>query len=73
MKTIEQTYKVELNVDEVRAIADSLHAEYLKFRHAYESATSQDAPKIYKDVSMLRTLRNSFANIIGRSYMGEDA
>ena len=73
MKAIEQIYKVELNVEEVRAITDSLHAEYLKYKHAYENATAQDARKLCEDFTRLRTLRNQFSNLIGVSYMGADA
>ena len=74
MKIIEKRFFVELTESEIETITTALHAEY-KFRRE-DAEKEQDAPRKARrsaDACEARSLRNVFADLIGRRYMGEDA
>lgn len=73
--TIKQQYfTVELTPEEIDIITTALHGEY-KFireqRHKPENADRQ--PQLYQKQQATQKLRNAFAELIDRRYMGEDA
>ena len=63
MKKIDTTYTIKVTIEEVNTITEALHKAY---KEAKTLLLSEDATE-------LRELRNSFANLCNRSYMGEDA
>lgn len=60
-----KNFEVNLTEREVEVIATALHKSYrpLKDEHGYSNA----------EASELRELRNAFAGLVNRHYMGEDA
>lgn len=72
MKTLTKTFTIELTTDEIEIITTALHGQY---KHNKEMI--MDNPKnpeyITKHMMEAQALRNSFANLINRSFMGEDA
>lgn len=74
MKVTEQFYTIELTPAEIDIITTALHGEY-KFireqRHKPENADRQ--PQLYQKQQATQKLRNAFAELIDRRYMGEDA
>ena len=72
MKTLEKSYKVELTTDEIEIITTALHGEY-KFCKESRPDTIDESKRIYNKMQAVRTIRNEFASMINRSYMGEDA
>ena len=72
-------YSVEVNEAEVRNIVKALEDATDKCRVAYEAerqaedATVERCEKLYDEFKATKELRNSFARLIGRSYMGKDA
>lgn len=71
MKTISQTYTIELTKDDIHMITTALHGQYKHNREMLEN-DSKCLDYIKKDMTFARNLRNSFANLIGVQYMGED-
>lgn len=72
MKTIDTVYRVELTADEVEIITTALHGEY-KFIRAEREKSQENAARLYDKMRDVRTVRNNFADLCGRRYMGEDA
>ena len=74
MKTVETLARVELTREEIEIIASALHDRYkaLRAEAAAEAGTKTGAARSI-DASDARNLRNSFSDIIGRRYMGEDS
>lgn len=72
MKTLEKIYKVELTTDEIEIIETALHSEY-KFCKELRPDTIDESQRIYNKMQAVRTIRNEFASMVNRSYMGEDA
>ena len=72
MKALEQIYKVELTHEEIQTIIDALNEVFEFDKIAYEDAENDkrkdDAKHFYSECSRFCTLRNSFANLIGRSF-----
>lgn len=72
MKALSQTYQVELNKDEIMTLTDALDSLFEFNRVAYEDALEngrKDDEKLYYHLcSKYCTLRNSFANLIGRRF-----
>lgn len=71
MKTISQTYTIELTKDDIHMITTALHGQYKHNREMLEN-DSKCLDYIKNDMTFARNLRNSFANLIGVQYMGED-
>lgn len=72
MKTLEKVYKVELTTDEIEIITTALHGEY-KFCKGLRPDNQEESKRIYNKICAVREIRNSFASLVNRSYMGEDA
>ena len=67
-----QIYSVELTNDEIELIVNVLHATYKEIKEAPQR-DQEESRKAYMRMQPLRELRNAFATIINRSFMGEDA
>lgn len=61
---VTRTFSVELNTEEVENITTALHELY---------KTLKDVNKNAEAISRTWELRNGFASLIGRAYMGVDA
>lgn len=72
MKTLETVYKIELTTDEIEIITTALHGEY-KFYKEQRPDNINESKRIYDKIIAVRTIRNEFANMINRSYIGDDA
>lgn len=72
MKTVETVYRVELTADEVELITTAMHGEY-KFLRAEREKSQDNAERLYSKMKAVREIRNNFADLCGRRYMGEDA
>ena len=72
MKKLETIYKVELTTDEISIITTALHDEY-KFYKEQRPDTIDESKIICDKIQSVRTIRNEFARLINRSYMGDDA
>lgn len=64
MKAVGTSYTVDLNTAEISEIASALHEQYMKHREGGGDCTV---------IRELQTLRNDFAKLINKSYMGYDA
>ena len=72
MKKIQTVYNIELTPEEIEAIATALHGEYKTLKTTAQESIEQSR-RTYEKMQIYRELRNSFADIINRRYMGEDA
>ena len=72
MKLESKTYSVSLNEDEIDVIVNALHACYMDMKETPQESM-EDSKKTYARMQPLKELRNSFANLIDRSFMGKDA
>lgn len=68
MRATEKIYRVELTEAEIRTITEALE-EATKERREHR----QDGEQSEKAFKKFRDLRNSFASLLGVSYMGKDA
>lgn len=68
MKTTDTIYRIELTEAEVRTITEALE-EATKERREHRDDGEQSAKAYFR----AHDLRNGFAHLIGRSYMGVDA
>lgn len=70
-------FEVTLDEGEVMVLTTLLHESYQARKVDYEAYRKSDnegnAADAYALMHSARTIRNFFANLIGRSYMGEDA
>lgn len=72
MKTLERSFTIELTTDEIDIITTALHGQYKHNKEMlFDKPTSPEY--ITRHMTQSQELRNSFAHLIGRSYMGEDA
>ena len=72
MKLESKSYSVSLNEDEIDVIVNALHACYMDMKETPQES-KEDSQKTYVRMQPLKELRNSFANLINRSFMGKDA
>lgn len=72
MKTLSTTYNISLTKNEIALITTALHAEFEKQRDLWEK-DEETYGKYYDWMNDARDLRNAFAGLINRSYMGKDA
>ena len=72
MKVEGKLYSVSLTEDEIDIIANALHACYKEIKETPQE-NQDESRKAYERMQPIRKLRNSFAQLIYRSYMGEDA
>ena len=72
MKTIECLYRIELSEKEINIIVNALHVEYMTIKNT-KPENQEESRKAYNRMQPIRELRNDLANLINRSFMGEDA
>ena len=65
-------YSVTLTEDEIQTIVNALHACYMDMKETPQES-KEESQKTYVRMQPLKELRNSFANLINRSFMGKDA
>ena len=75
MTVLETTFTIELNEKDVDLITTALHREYKVLSELNEQERDQDDlyGKYYKDMNAARDLRNKFAGLLNKQYMGIDA
>lgn len=78
MKVNETLYNVTLNPKEIDTITNALHACYKETKEQYiklltEEHDAHDEITLYNRKNELKEIRDSFANLINRVYMGHDA
>lgn len=72
MKVLATTFTIELTKDEIEILTMALHDEY-KFCKDLQPDNIKDRKRIEEKTENTRELRNNFAGLIAKSYMGEDA
>lgn len=72
MKMIEKTFTIELTEQEIEIITTALHGEYKHIKEM-KCDSPEHSRKMHEKMVNIRGIRNSFASLIGRMYMGEDA
>lgn len=72
MKILNTVHTIELTTDDIELITTALHGQY---KTEQELWTQDDDPygRYYDAMNQARDLRNMFAGMINRSYMGADA
>ena len=72
MNTLSKNFIIELTADEVDVIATALHGQY---KHNKEMLSDKPINPEYitKHMVQAKELRNTFANLLNRQYLGEDA
>lgn len=74
MLQIAHKFTVELTTEEIELLTTALHGEYKFIKKLQsENTNPSEAPRLYEKRKTLQALRNSFAALINRFYMGEDA
>lgn len=74
MKLENKDFKITLTEQEVSAITDMLHEAFCGRKTDYEEyKNGKDKYDYYALMADARQMRNFFAGLINRSYMGEDA
>ena len=74
MLKIAHKFTVELTTEEIELLTTALHGEYKFIKNLRaENANPSEAPRLYEKQKALQALRNSFAALVNRFYMGEDA
>ena len=75
MKVLNTVHTIELTTKEIELITTALHGQYKTERDLYMKDNDSKAycGKYYDAMNEVRDLRNVFAKITGRVYMGEDA
>ena len=74
MKKLDTIYKIEVTAEEVEAITTALHGEYKFIKDMRTKAeTPEKSQELYNKMELVRSIRNNFADICNRRYMGEDA
>lgn len=70
MKQIGKTFTVEITEREAELLSNFLNNEYKEWQKMYKEEPSE---AIYNNINVCRELRNGFAELIGKHYMGVDA
>ena len=70
MRLVSKNFVVELNDEQVNVVVDALHVAY---KHWKEQATKNGVAKSMPKSFKAKELRNDFASLVQRSFMGEDA
>lgn len=74
MKLENKEFKITLTEQEVNAITGMLHESFTVRKGEYEAYRKEKECAAYYDLlSDVRAMRNFFAGLINRSFMGEDA
>ena len=72
MTVCNTVHTIELTPKEIDMITTALHGQYKTERELYEK-DDETYGRFYDAMNEARDLRNAFANLINRSYMGVDA
>ena len=72
MTVIKKTYTIELSEDDVELITTALHGQYKTESELYQN-DDDIYGRYYDAMNKARDLRNTFAKLINRAYMGADA
>lgn len=70
MKRISKTFTVEITEREAELLSNFLNNEYKEWQKMYKEEPSE---AIYNNINMCRELRNGFAELVNKHYMGVDA
>lgn len=70
MKRISKTFTVEITEREAELLSNFLNNEYKEWQKMYKEEPSE---AIYNNINVCRELRNGFAELINKHYMGVDA
>ena len=70
IKTLDKTFVLEITSSDINTITDALHELYTVKRKEYNEHGGE---KLYNEWVSFRELRNEFASLIGRNFMGKDA
>lgn len=87
MNTTKTTYTVEITTDEIKILSDALHEQFKTTKNEIDniidfmtenpdeisSETIRKKEDLIHKRDNLRQLRNGFANLINRFYVGADA
>lgn len=70
MKRISKTFTVEITEREAELLSNFLNNEYKEWQKMYKEEPSE---AVYNNINACRELRNGFAELINKHYMGVDA
>lgn len=70
MKLTDRTYNISITETEIEALVRALENETYCLKESYKDGGGEIT---YRLLTETKTLRNSFAEIIGKHYMGVDA
>ena len=73
MKTVKQSFTIELTTEEIEVITTALHGEYKFVKDLRTKAEQDQQPRLYQKQKTVQRLRNDFAELVGQRFMGEDA
>lgn len=73
MKTIEKTVKITFTLDEIELITTAMHGEYKHIKDLINNCTPEQRRRLIEKCDNVKTIRNNFAELINRHYMGDDA
>lgn len=73
MTVLNTTHTIELTTTEIDIIATALHGQYKSDKELHENSPKDQPAYIYQHMKLAQELRNSFGNIINRTYIGADA
>lgn len=74
MKLENKEYRVTLTEQEVKVLTDMLHESFTVRKGEYDAYKKEkECGAYYELLNDVRVMRNFFAGLINRSYMGEDA
>ena len=70
IKTLGKNFVLEISEEDISIVVEALNELYILKTNEYKEHGGE---KIYNKKASARALRNDFASLIGRTYMGEDA
>lgn len=75
MKKINTKFQVELTTEEISILTNALNDRYMDIKEAFENnnVSTAYAKQLGEEKTIVRNLRNDFADLIGRCYMGREA
>lgn len=73
MQTVKRSFTVELTAEEIEVITTALHGEYKFVKDLRTKAEQDQQPRLHQKQETTQRLRNEFAELVGRRFMGEDA
>lgn len=73
MQTVKHSFTVELTADEIEVITTALHGEYKFIKDLRTKAEQDQQTRLHQKQETTQRLRNEFAELVGRRFMGDDA